>query len=59
MANIQTEINNIEINPGTGNVSKESRYHTSHTDVMYQRNNTKNDNRKHIVLQNHYLTLQR
>ena len=26
---------------------------------MYQRNNTKNDNRKHIVLQNHYFTFQR
>ena len=26
---------------------------------MYQRNNTKNDNRKHIVIQNHYFTFQR
>ena len=26
---------------------------------MYQRNNTNNDNRKHIVLQNHYFTFQR
>ena len=58
--NLQTEINNIEItNPGTGNVSKESHYHTSHTGFMYQRNNTKNDNRKHVVLQNHYFTFQR
>ena len=45
---LQTEINNIENNPGTGNFSKESHYHTSHTDFMYQRNNTKNDNRKNI-----------
>ena len=56
---LQTEINNIGINPGTGNVSKESHYHTSHTDFMYQRNNTKNDNRKNTVLQNHYFTFQR
>ena len=26
---------------------------------MYQRNTTKNDNRKHIVLQNHYFTFRR
>ena len=26
---------------------------------MYQRNTTKNDNRKHIVLQSHYFTFQR
>ena len=26
---------------------------------MYQRNNTNNDNRKHIVHQNHYFTYQR
>ena len=33
--NLQSEINNIEItNPQ--NVSKESHYHTSHTDFMYQ-----------------------
>ena len=58
--NLQTEINNIEIsNPGTGNVSKESHYHTSHTDLLYQRTTTNNDNRKHIVLQNHYFTCQR
>ena len=58
IANIQTGINNIEIsNPQ--NVSKESHYHTSHTDFMYQRNTTNNDNRKHIVLQNHYFTFQR
>ena len=43
--NLQTEINNIEItNPQ--NVSKESHYHTSHIDFMYQRNNTKNYNRR-------------
>ena len=60
IANIQTEINNIEIsNPGTGDVSKESHYHTSHTDFMYQGNTTNNDNRKHIMLQTHYFTFQR
>ena len=33
--NLQTEINNIEIaNPGTGNVSKQSHYHTSHTNYV-------------------------
>ena len=56
---LQTEINNIEITSSTGNVSKDLHYHTSHTDFMYQRNNTKNDNRKNIVLQNHYFTFQR
>ena len=46
--NLQTEINNIEIsNPGTGNISKESHYHTSHTDFMFKRNTANNDNRKH------------
>ena len=45
--NLQTEINNIEFTPGTGNVNKENHYHTSHTDFIYQRNNTKNDHRKH------------
>ena len=58
IANIQTEINNIEItNPQ--NVSKQNHYHTSNTDFLYQRNTTNNDNRKHIVLQNHYFTFQR
>ena len=56
--NLQTEINNIEItNPQ--NVSKESHDHTSHTDVMYQRNTTNNDNRRQSVIQNHYFTYQR
>ena len=55
--NPQTEINNIEItNPQ--NVSKESDYHTSHTDFMYQRNTTNNDNRRQFVIQNHYFTYQ-
>ena len=57
--NLQTEINNIEITPGKGNVSKQSHYHTSNTDFLYQRNNTKNDNRKNIVIQNHSFTFQR
>ena len=53
--NIQTEINNIEItNPQ--NVSKESHYHTSHIDFMYQKNISNNDNRRQIVIQNHYFT---
>ena len=60
MQTLQTEINNIEIsNPGTGNVSKESHYHTGHTDFMYQRNTTKNDNRRQFVIQNHHFTYQR
>ena len=60
IANIQTEINNIEIpNPGTGNASKESHYHTGHTGFMYQRNTINNGNRKHIVLQSRYFTFQR
>ena len=41
------------------NVSKESHHHTSHTDFMYQRNNTKNDNRRSYIIQNHYFTYQR
>ena len=56
---LQTEINNIEINPGTGNVSKQSHYHTSNTDFMYQLNTTNNDNRRQFVIQNHYFTFQR
>ena len=58
--NLQTEINNIEItNPSTQNVSKYLHYHTSHTDFMYQRNTTNNDNRRQFVIQNHYFTYQR
>ena len=48
--NLQTEIANTEITP-TQNASKESHYHSSNTDFLYQRNTTNNDNRKHIVLQ--------
>ena len=56
--NIQTEINNIEItNPQ--DVSNESHYHASHTDFMYQRNTTNNDNRRQFVIQNQYFTYQR
>ena len=40
-------------------MSKQNHYHTSNTDYLYQRNTTNNDNRKHIVLQNHYFTFQR
>ena len=57
--NLSAEINNIENNPGTGNASKESHYHTSHTDFMYQRNTTNNVNRRQFVIQNHYFTFQR
>ena len=57
--NLQSNKNLIAINPGTGNFSKESHYHTSHTDFMYQRNNTNNDNRRQLVIQNHYCTYQR
>ena len=57
---LQTEISNIDIsNPGTGNVNKESHYHAGHTDFMYQRNTTKNDNRRQFAIQNHYFTVQR
>ena len=41
------------------NVSKEPHYHTSHTDFMHQRNNTKNDNRRQFVIQSRYFTYQR
>ena len=58
IGNIQTEIDNIETtNPQ--NVSKNNHYHTSHTDFMYQRNTTNNDNRRHFVLQQNYFTYQR
>ena len=58
--NLQSEINNIEItNPTTGNVSKNLPFHTSHTDFMYQRTTTNNDNRRQFVIQNHYYTYQR
>ena len=58
--NLQSEIDNIQNIPGTGTGgSKNNHYHTSHTGFMYQRNNTKNDNRKSYVMQNHYFTFQR
>ena len=57
-SNIQTELANIEIT-SSQNVNKQSHYHTSNTDFLYQRNTTNNDNRKHIVLQNRYFTFQR
>ena len=57
--NIKTEIDNIQNNPVTGDVSKDLHYHTSHTDFMYQRNTTNNDNRRQFVIQNHYFTYQR
>ena len=56
--NLQTEIANIEIT-SSHNVSKQNHYHTSNTDFSYQRNNINNDNRRHIVLQNHCFTYQR
>ena len=56
---LQTEITNIENNPGTGNASKQNHYHTSNTDFMYQRNTTNNGNRRQFVIQNHYFTFKR
>ena len=56
---LQTETNNVENNPGTGNVSKESHYHTSHTDFMFKRHTTNNGNSRQFVIQNHYFTYQR
>ena len=55
MQTLQTEINNLEITSSTGNVSKHLHYHTSHTDFMFKRNTTKNDNRRQFVIQNHFL----
>ena len=60
MQNLQTEISNKGItNPTTGDVSKDLSYHTGHTGFMYQRNTTKNDNRRQFIIQNHYFTYQR
>ena len=56
---MDTGINNIEITSSTGNVSKNLSYHTNHTDFLYQRNTTNNDNRRQLVIQNHYFTYQR
>ena len=35
--NIKTEIDNIQNNPVTGDVSKDLHYHTSHTDFMFEK----------------------
>ena len=56
---LQTEVNNIETTSSTGHVSKYLHYHTSHTDFMFKRNTTNNDNRRQFVIQNHYFTYQR
>ena len=58
IVNIQTEINNLEIT-NQQHVSKDLHYHTSHTDFMYQRNNTNNDNRRSFITQQNYFTYQR
>ena len=58
ISNIQTELDNIEIT-NQQNVSKDVHYHTSHTDFMYQRNTTKNDNRRSFIIQQNYITYQR
>ena len=58
IANIQTEINNIEIT-SSQNVNKDLHYHTSHTDFMYKRNTTKNDNRRSFIIQQNHFTFQR
>ena len=56
--NVQTEINNIEIiNPTTGNVSKNLSYHTSHTDLMYQRNTINNDGRRQFMIHQQYFPI--
>ena len=47
ISNIQTEINTIEIT-NQQHVSKGLHYHTNHIDFMYQRNMTKNDNRRSL-----------
>ena len=49
ISNVQTEIDNIEIT-NQQNVSKYLHHHTNHTDFMYQRNITKNDNRRSFLL---------
>ena len=41
------------------NVNKNVSYHTNHTDFMYQRNATKNDNRRRFIIQQNYFTYQR
>ena len=56
--NLQTEIANIEIT-SSQNVSKQNHYHTSNTDFLYQRNNTKNDNRRSYIIQQNHFTYQR
>ena len=56
--NLQTEIKNIEIT-SSQNVSKESRYHSSNTDFLYQRNTTNNDNRRSYIIQQNHFTYQR
>ena len=54
---VQTDIKHIEIsNPQS--VSKNLSCHTGHTDPMYQRNTTNNDNIRQFVIQNHYFTYQ-
>jgi hypothetical protein len=60
ISNIQTEIENLEVNTQQ-NVSKNLSFHTSHTDFMYQRNNTNHnyDNRRYYVTQQNYFTYQR
>ena len=57
---LQTDINNIEIiNPSTQNISKDLHYHTSHTDFMFKRNATNNDNRRSYIIQQNHFTFQR
>ena len=56
--NIQTEITNIEPT-NQQNVIKYLHYHTNHTDFMYQRDTTKNDNRRSFITQRNYFTYQR
>ena len=60
--NVETEINNLEIpNHGNLNANKNLYYNTTHTDYTLQRKNTirKYDNRRSVIIQNHFFTYQR
>ena len=60
IVNIQTEINNLEAtNQQNVNKNNDLHYHTNHTDFMYQRNITKNDNRRPYIIQQNYFSYQR
>ena len=58
ISNIQTAIDNLEI-ASQQNANKDLHDHTSHDDFTYQRDNTKNDNRRSFITQQGYFTFQR